>query len=443
MTKAPVASPESEPGRLDADIAAGLAALAAEMPRCDAERHGAELYGAPRFSVFSLFGDKETTLSRILADLFDPNGIHGQGALFLNALLDMADIHRASRNDRAVNVRTEAPIAATEHTTHRRIDILIETASELIGIENKKWTGEGTNQLQDYWRDIKRRADAVGKRSYLLFVSNDAPTESAALQIPYFSSAGRGPSIELLLATAKPKIRAPRIRDFIDDFHNWIGRTFSNEPWGQRMQANAEIIIEGLADRQKAQAIGSALLCAEDVRKCLVDDFQRFVESRLTNFFGADALHFDEHTLYSALQSTYGKWSFRHIEWPAKCWLSIECQNPQATNINYGLLALRPGSPPSTNNLFASSICEEIAMVDNAVSCACVEAARSSAWWPWYRSAPQRDWSTRSFGEALIANPEKVADWFGIDRVCSDFAALTTALIDASKPKVVMGQAGV
>ena len=131
----------------DEAIQVGIAALAAEMPRCDAERHGAELYGAPRFSVFSLFGDKETTLSRILADLFDPKGAHGQGLLFLNSLLKMVGQEPISRLDRSVQIRIEAPVPVVGRKTPRRIDILVETSDRLIGIENKKWTGESEDQL--------------------------------------------------------------------------------------------------------------------------------------------------------------------------------------------------------------------------------------------------------------------------------------------------------
>jgi hypothetical protein len=40
-----------------------------------------------RFRVFDFFRPQENTLSRILSDLFDPRGRHGQGKVFLDYFL--------------------------------------------------------------------------------------------------------------------------------------------------------------------------------------------------------------------------------------------------------------------------------------------------------------------------------------------------------------------
>ena len=51
-----------------------LGSLGHQMPQLDAHRAGAEFYGAPRLSLFELFGPNELALSRVLGDLFDPRG---------------------------------------------------------------------------------------------------------------------------------------------------------------------------------------------------------------------------------------------------------------------------------------------------------------------------------------------------------------------------------
>ncbi len=62
------------------------------LPGLSAVREGIDLYGATLFSPFSIFNPDENTLSRVIAELFDPAGSHGQGLLFLNGLLSAIGI---------------------------------------------------------------------------------------------------------------------------------------------------------------------------------------------------------------------------------------------------------------------------------------------------------------------------------------------------------------
>ena len=85
-----------------------------------AKRAGSELFGAPRLNAFSLFQPNEFRLSRIIADLFDPKGTHGQDILFLNALLGALHLPRASIIE-PISVRREMLTKAG-----RQIDLVIE-----------------------------------------------------------------------------------------------------------------------------------------------------------------------------------------------------------------------------------------------------------------------------------------------------------------------------
>ena len=73
--------------------------LEVKMPLLDALRAGAEMYGAPRLSPFSLFNPSEPALSRLVGDLLDPRGTHGQGPLFLNELLLAINLPRVGVRD--------------------------------------------------------------------------------------------------------------------------------------------------------------------------------------------------------------------------------------------------------------------------------------------------------------------------------------------------------
>ncbi|WP_269522404.1 PD-(D/E)XK nuclease family protein [Coraliomargarita parva] len=84
----------------------------------------------------------ETTHSRVIGDLLDPNGTHGQGALFLNTFLDLIGHENATSGQWHVTVETG------------RVDIClwrVDPASVVI-IENKSnWAVDQSSQLYRYW----------------------------------------------------------------------------------------------------------------------------------------------------------------------------------------------------------------------------------------------------------------------------------------------------
>ena len=175
--------------------------------RCDAERLGAERYGAPRLSNFELLGTNENILSDVIANLFDPRGTHGQGPIFLNAFLRAFEEPKVHARE-AVQITREFP---TKYG--RRIDIVIETPSSFIGIENKPFAAQGENQLSDYYADILDRADK--RRPRLVFLSDSDPaTAQGVTKVVRFCDWDKThPSLHEVLVEAGSDIRAPRARD--------------------------------------------------------------------------------------------------------------------------------------------------------------------------------------------------------------------------------------
>lgn len=100
---------------------------------------------AESFTVFDYLQPDENLLSRIIADLLDPKGKHGQGSTFLVAFLERLVAVRCTLPSdwRAhVDEATVVNEAATSFlpNTARRIDIRIELPQRFgIGIENKPW----------------------------------------------------------------------------------------------------------------------------------------------------------------------------------------------------------------------------------------------------------------------------------------------------------------
>ncbi|MDE0658357.1 MAG: PD-(D/E)XK nuclease family protein [Gammaproteobacteria bacterium] len=200
-----------------------------------AQRH-LERHVAPQFSVFEYFREDEVILSKILADLLSPHGVHGQGTAFLRLLLD--EMERRNASGEGLQVRKAHDYDDLEHcevhTEHAipqgRIDIVLRIdRSKWIGIENKPWTKERRNQLGDYIDYL----DGQDDRSCILFFSgtgNPSGTipfkmKGRYLTVPYRESAS-GPSVEHWIDRCLSSCEAEAVRWFLKDLLAYIRRMF-------------------------------------------------------------------------------------------------------------------------------------------------------------------------------------------------------------------------
>ena len=138
---------------------------------------------AHRFNVFHYLREDELGLSRVIADLLDPQKNHGQGKLFLRTLLDLArlrgtpDWPDVEGNQVSIVVKSEQRIRAGG-----RIDILVQirVGNETYGlaIENKPYASDQKNQVQDYLKYLK---DKYPERFLLIYLSpnGEAPSEES------------------------------------------------------------------------------------------------------------------------------------------------------------------------------------------------------------------------------------------------------------------------
>ena len=88
---------------------------------------------AHRFNVFDYLRKDELGLSRIIADLLDPQAKHGQGPLFLELLL------RRLKGPFATMERLDHAGVEVERTIKdgRRLDICVRIGNHCLAIENK------------------------------------------------------------------------------------------------------------------------------------------------------------------------------------------------------------------------------------------------------------------------------------------------------------------
>jgi hypothetical protein len=150
-----------------------------ELPKLRDDERSWQRATAPYFNVFRALHleRRETKLhSRFLAELLDPNGIHGQGDHFLIAFLDLAKrsgLHSPSEwpqacySSRLWEITTEEAVNESD-----RLDIVIRCrrARFIIVIENKIDAAEGNEQLSRYDKWLQKQKDDFDFRN-LVFLA--------------------------------------------------------------------------------------------------------------------------------------------------------------------------------------------------------------------------------------------------------------------------------
>lgn len=150
----------------------------------DAKRH-LDRFLSTDFNVFKVIRPDENRLSKIIADLLNPFGSHGQQCKFLNAFLHLDAIrHHIKPNDldsllkqRPQSVICESRTVYIERS-QRRIDILIAFDKSGLAIENKPWATDQEEQLQDYSENLQKK---FNDRFFLLYLTPQGgdPSESS------------------------------------------------------------------------------------------------------------------------------------------------------------------------------------------------------------------------------------------------------------------------
>ncbi len=116
------------------------------------------------FNIFEIarIDEKEVIVCRVIAELLNPKGRHGQGGAFLKIfLVDCLGYHHYTDRDvKRAMINTEYPADG------RRIDIAIKIGYEFIPIEVKIYAGDQPDQCYDYCK-YARRYDNEAKVVYI------------------------------------------------------------------------------------------------------------------------------------------------------------------------------------------------------------------------------------------------------------------------------------
>lgn len=377
-----------------AAVAAGLSELEAEMPTLAAHQAGANLYGSPQLNPFGLMVPNELAMSRVIADLLDPRGTHGQGVLFLNALCRLVGV-------RPMTARDHVKVTREALTLHgRRIDILVETTTMVLGIENKLEAGQQPNQLADYLNEIRLRA---GSRDVALVFLSDQEAKSARgeiVQLPLAGGKKSSESLANLLASTVPDIRSDRARRFVEDLINYLEMEFAAVPQISGLEAYAEAVETRFArGGEHRQAIAAVLLTADHLWDVVVDQIGDYLLSQARSV-AADFETNEEYTLSQYFETAYDAWPIRRPSWPENCRIAIEPQRSGAEKLIVGVKA-PDGNNRSVKAEHASSARDRLDDLTQVKG-----GGRTSAWWPWYQAMKPDQWHFADLARLILEAPD-------------------------------------
>ena len=276
---------------------------------------------ARRFNVLDYLKTDELGLSRIIADLFNPDATHGQGVLFLRTFLaNLKGLNRTTdwpELDRSrITVVPEQTI-----TDQRKIDVVVEIKGPdgktyCLAIENKvkkKTDRDRENQVKHYLEHLKGKK--YGDRFLLIYLSptGEGPSEWSIPKdelykwknhfaiMPYY----RGheevaddlndfrPSHSLAewLGECRKNCDVERLRWFLRDAETFCQRTFG----GQAMTTDSETkALEDfvLSDSHRLRTAGvvyeSWPAIKNDVCKKFLERLRSAIEQKASKDFGED-----------------------------------------------------------------------------------------------------------------------------------------------------------
>lgn len=363
------------------------------MPVLAAHQAGANLYGSPRLNPFGLLVPNELAMSRVIADLLDPRGSHGQGALFLNALCELAGFRPVTARDH-VKVTREAMTLQG-----RRIDILIETTTMVLGIEVKLDAGQQPNQLADYLDEIRLRA---GSRDVALLFMSDQEPETALgeiVQLPLAGGKDASASFANLVASIVPNIRSDRARRFVEDLISYLRMEFAAVPQISGLEAYAEAVETRFSrGGEHRQAIAAVLLTADHLWDVIVEQIGDYLISQ-AKLVAADFETDPNYTLSQYVDLVTDAWPISRPSWPENCRIAIEAQRSGAAKLIIGVKApdARNRSVKAEHASPARALLEGLTQVKGG--------GRTSAWWPWYQPMDPDQWHFADLARLILEAP--------------------------------------
>lgn len=243
-----------------------------------------------RYADYAI-GGYEVPLNRLLCDLLDPRGPHGQGGSFLELFL------KTLQPDFLMNDPTRWKAKHNFLTNHGRlIDIvLLGPDSTAVGIESKPWAEESDSQLEDYAAYLLERFGA--ERAWFAYLPGHAERSPETLTpetkiklgthfvILPFQRTGTGRSVVEWLEKCAVICQADKVTRFLRDLIEYLDSEFSASGKEQYMSDNPGLLAIGQLIGANAEHIKSAFdieLAMPELRRGVAKGFIDKIKNDLT-----------------------------------------------------------------------------------------------------------------------------------------------------------------
>lgn len=229
------------------------------------------------FQILRIGHYEVSTHSRILGDLLDPNGTHGQGPVFLQLFIKQVQSHFADEDAVGITlfdpdfarVDLEKFIGARTETEGGRLDILLtDRSGNQVAIENKIYAAEQTNWVRRYRNGLQKGTPLI----YLTLNGDSAveddPKEGEMLILLSY----KDDIVAWLEACRKAAVTVPVVRESLTQYLFLI-RKLTNQNTGRSM--NDKIIQTVLQSSESLDAYAALRDADSSIRGSIV---RRLVE---------------------------------------------------------------------------------------------------------------------------------------------------------------------
>lgn len=350
---------------------------------------------APDFNLFDYLRSDEMGVSRVIADILDPNGPHGQGGAFLQAFADMLKKEWVSSRSTAVT---------TEHQANgmRRIDVVLSSDVGIIGIENKPWARDQLNQLSDYAEHLELQANS--REWLLIYIANQDPQDKSISNKSLLELERKGKFVRLgfheladwvedCAATSK----ALTVRVFMEEFAKFLRTTINGE---RDMSDQREVIDEVRRSKENIAAAFSINNTISAFKETLLKKLRSDLESSL-KVTGFHLVWDDSMSSSWKANSGFGVKFHEHDD----VHLCIEFNNADLFSASFGI---RRDTDKVMNEPVRWKGILDVMQDGFGVG-------KQSPWWPWYSDIPNttfgkehKNWGTSATPWIEIENGELV-----------------------------------
>jgi len=297
------------------------------------------------FKVLQL-SSKELSHSKVISNLLNPKGSHGQGDVFLNYFIhvlydelseekDIPLLNEWSKNDfiaKSTRVELEKYIGqiSKDHTSGGRIDICISNGSKpIIIIENKIYASNQENQLIRYYNYLKKcKCENEAILLYLTLNGRNADNHKKLEGIKYFPISYKFTISKWLEKCKSYSVEKPFIRETLSQYI-YILKSLTGQ---SRSRIMTDEIIETIM--MNKNHVKSAFQIAETIDSLKMRIFKNKLFPKLEEIAHKNGLILKiKGTPY---HERYAGFYFQKKEWN-NLQLQFEFQETYYTHLIYGL----------------------------------------------------------------------------------------------------------